>query len=496
MSPPRLYLSAAHKSSGKTTLTVGLCAALRARGMVVQPFKKGPDYIDPIWHGMASGHDCHNLDFHTMGHDEIRALFQRHARHGDVNLIEGNKGLYDGIDIQGRDSNAAMAQLLQAPVILILDTRGITRGIVPLLLGYQAFEPRVDIAGVLLNRIAGSRHEAKLRAAIEHYTDTPILGAIPNDGGMELPERHLGLVPGNEFGDAGEFIDRAAQVIESHVMLDRLIHIANAAPPLVDLAPFPSSARQGTTSGPIGDSGSALAGPTIRIGIPRDPAFGFYYPDDLAALRRAGAELVSFNTLSDTQLPPVDALFIGGGFPEVHMEALQANAQLRGAIRTALDNDMPAYAECGGLMYLTRGISWQGKRCEMVGALPAETIMHARPQGRGYVVLRETGNGPWSPVRHGVSDTRSRPEIKAHEFHHAQVIPASEPGAPLQYAYHVLRGHGIDGRHDGIVYRNLLAGFSHLRSVGDNHWARAFVDYIRKIPTRNCASYHAKKPAK
>nr|VFJ61649.1 MAG: cobyrinic acid a,c-diamide synthase [Candidatus Kentron sp. FW]VFJ63564.1 MAG: cobyrinic acid a,c-diamide synthase [Candidatus Kentron sp. FW] len=466
---PRLYLSAAHKSSGKTTITVGLCAALRARGLTVQPFKKGPDYIDPIWHGMACGRDCHNLDFHTMGHDEMRAVFLRQSARADINLIEGNKGLYDGVDIQGRNSNAALAGLLKTPVVLIIDTRGITRGVVPLLLGYQAFEPKVEIAGVLLNRVGDSRHEGKLRAAIDYYTDLPVLGAIPQDTDIEVPERHLGLIPGNEFGNPDGFITRAAEIIEANADLERLIDIAGTAPPLV----FEGDKSGDSLPGPGIDTPPPH--PVVKIGIPRDPAFGFYYPGDLTALRRAGAELIFFDTLSDPALPPVDGLFIGGGFPEVHMEAIEANTALRKSIHAALRNGMPAYAECGGLMYLTRGISWHGKRCEMVGVIPAETIMHERPQGRGYVVLRETGKGPWD--RSG-QDGRT---IEAHEFHHSSITTVPMPGEEIQYAYEVLRGHGIDGRNDGIVYRNILAGFSHLRDVAENHWTGRFVEYVRKI---------------
>nr|VFK18607.1 MAG: cobyrinic acid a,c-diamide synthase [Candidatus Kentron sp. LPFa]VFK33439.1 MAG: cobyrinic acid a,c-diamide synthase [Candidatus Kentron sp. LPFa] len=440
----------------------------------MQPFKKGPDYIDPIWLGMASGHDCHNLDFHTMDSREIQAFFSRESAHADISIIEGNQGLYDGVDVKGSNSNAALARLLRTKVVLIIDTHGMTRSIVPLLLGYQVFEPEVKIAGVLLNHVGDSRHEGKLRAAIDYYTDLPVLGAIPRDIGIEIPERHLGLVPGNEFGESAAFIARAAQVIKANVALDRLMEIADSAP---SLAPD-ASKKEAIAENPSPNVGS-LGKASVKIGIARDRAFGFYYPGDLAALRRAGAEIVFFDTLSDTKLPPVDGLFIGGGFPEIHREAIEANVALRYAIRAAIENRMPAYAECGGLMYLTRGISWHGKRCEMVGAIPAETVMRDRPRGRGYVVLRETGRGPWNLS----SQDEQSLEIRAHEFHHAD-IALSEPGEGFEYAYEVLRGYGIDGKHDGIVYRNLLAGFSHLRDVAENHWAKRFVGYVKEIGSR------------
>nr|VFK02967.1 MAG: hydrogenobyrinic acid a,c-diamide synthase (glutamine-hydrolysing) /cobyrinate a,c-diamide synthase [Candidatus Kentron sp. H]VFK03214.1 MAG: hydrogenobyrinic acid a,c-diamide synthase (glutamine-hydrolysing) /cobyrinate a,c-diamide synthase [Candidatus Kentron sp. H]VFK05919.1 MAG: hydrogenobyrinic acid a,c-diamide synthase (glutamine-hydrolysing) /cobyrinate a,c-diamide synthase [Candidatus Kentron sp. H] len=496
---PRLYLSAAHKSSGKTTVTVGLCAALRARGVHVRPFKKGPDYIDPLWLALAAGRACHNLDFHTMNRAEIREVFLRESARssaipgdvirgdagGGVSLIEGNKGLYDGLDLEGSNSNAALAQLLDAPVVLVIDTRGMTRGIAPLLLGYMGFEPKVGIAGVLLNHVGGARHEGKLRAVIEHYTNLPVLGAIPHDTALQVPERHLGLVPGNEFGDPEGFIARAAGTMAEHVALDRLLAIARAAPPLPGepptappTDPLPPRVVAGREAGEPEPSDEDPA-PTVTLAIARDSAFGFYYPGDLTALGRAGAELVFFDTLSDAALPPADALFIGGGFPEVHMAALEANVALRRSIRAALAGGMPAYAECGGLMYLTRGIAWRGARREMVGAIPAETTMHPRPQGKGYVLLRETGDAPW-----GLSGPEGEPaEIPAHEFHHASVAPsAGDEG--LRFAYEVLRGHGIDGRRDGIVHGNLLAGFSHLRDVAGNPWAARFVGYIRRVMGR------------
>ncbi|MDH4275006.1 MAG: AAA family ATPase, partial [Gammaproteobacteria bacterium] len=193
-----LFISAAHKSSGKTTVSMGLCAALRQRGLQVQPFKKGPDYIDPMWLGAAAGRDCHNLDFNNMGMKELRAHYSRYQQGADISIIEGNKGLYDGLDIEGRNSNAALARLLKVPVILVIDTNGMTRGIAPLILGYQAFDKRVRIAGVILNKVGGRRHEGKLRAVLEYYTDVPVVGAVYADPELVIDERHLGLIPSNE----------------------------------------------------------------------------------------------------------------------------------------------------------------------------------------------------------------------------------------------------------------------------------------------------------
>lgn len=451
----RLFISAAHKSSGKTTVCIGLCAALRARGHVVQPFKKGPDYIDPLWLTLAAGRPCYSLDAYLMGEAEIREELARRSRDADVVLIEGNKGLYDGLDLDGGNSNAALAALIDSPVVLVIDARGMTRGIAPLILGYQAFDRDVRIAGVILNQLGGARHESKLRAVIEHYTDVPVLGAIQRDERMAIAERHLGLIPSNEAPAAGAQVDMIAAHVSAQVDIDRMLAVAGQATPLPVPGQAYASARE----------------PSVRIGIARDAAFGFYYPGDLEALRAAGAELVAFDALRDRRLPPVDGLFIGGGFPETHMEALAANTELRAEVRSAIGAGLPAYAECGGLMYLARGIEWNGRRAEMVGAIPADIVMRPRPVGRGYVHLRETGRGLW-PRPPG----QCPPIVRAHEFHHSSVenLPSQ-----VEFAYEVERGHGIDGQHDGIVLKNLLASYSHLRDVAGDHWTARFVDFVR-----------------
>jgi cobyrinic acid a,c-diamide synthase len=327
-----------------------------------------------------------------------------------------------------------------------------------LILGYQAFDPSIHIAGVILNRLGGSRHEGKLRAVIEHYTDVAVVGAVHQDPSLEIVERHLGLMPSNEAASADDRIFRIGEAVACQVDLDALKAIADQAP---------------AVAGPLAEEAPPAAGPRVRIGIARDAAFGFYYPGDLEALESVGAELVPIDTLHDASLPDVDGLFIGGGFPEVQMEALAANVGLRTDIRRAINADLPVYAECGGLMYLSRSIRWGERRCEMVGAIPADVVMHDRPQGRGYARLRETGKGPWP-----LSDDQGRPgELRAHEFHYSSLINMSEG---LDFAYEVLRGAGVDGRHDGIVYRNVLANYCHLRHVENNRWAARFVDHIRR----------------
>ena len=451
---PRLFVSAAHKSSGKTTVSVGIAAALRARGLVVQPFKKGPDYIDPMWLTAAAGRDCCNLDFHTMGRAEIRAEFVRRCEGAGLTLIEGNKGLHDGVSVDGADSNAALAKLLAAPVVLVVDTRGITRGIAPLLQGYRDFDPGVWIAGVILNQVGGARHEAKLVRAVQTYTDIPVLGAIGRSPELALSAAHLGLVPPVEIEEADDRVERVARRIEADIDLDRVRGIAARAEAL--------------------DAGPASRHPAprardVRIAIARDAAFCFYYPGDLEALEAAGARLVPFDTLHDRAAPEADGIFIGGGFPERAMSALEANTPMRSSLRARIARGTPVYAECGGLMYLARRIRWNERVCEMVGAIPTDVVMHRRPRGRGYVVLEPTGDAPWTPLAKG--------PVHAHEFHHSTLENLAE--SDWRYAYRVRRGHGIDGERDGIVIGSLLASYGHLRDVEGCRWAERFVAYVR-----------------
>lgn len=454
----RMLIAAAHKSSGKTTVSIGLCAALAARGLAVQPFKKGPDYIDPMWLTRACGRDCYNLDPFLMRAGEIDTLFRRHAAGSDLCLVEGNKGLYDGLALDGSNSNAALAAQLGLPVVLVIDAQGMTRGIAPLLLGYQAFDPTIHIAGVILNRLGGARHEAKLRAVVEHYTDIPVLGAVHCDDRLAIVERHLGLIPANEAGEAQTRIAAIGSAIADQVDVDRLFDVACHAAPLAPTATIAQLPQRNARR--------------VRVGVAMDRAFGFYYADDLAALRAAGAELLPFDTLHDRRLPEVDALFIGGGFPETCAAELEANAVLRAEIRAAVEDGLPVYAECGGLMYLARTLEADGRRHAMVGAIPGDVVMHRRPVGRGYVELVETAAAPWP--RRADGDAR----VRAHEFHYSS-LENLDP--EVRFAWRVTRGHGIDGRHDGLVHRNVLASYTHLRSVGGCDWARRFVDFVRQV---------------
>lgn len=451
----RVLISAAHKSSGKTTVSIGLCAALCKRGISVQPFKKGPDYIDPLWLSQASGLPCRNLDLYLMQAEEIEQSFAR--SHADFKLVEGNKGLYDGLALDGSNSNAALAKMLKLPVVLVIDARGMTRGIAPLILGYQAFDKDINIAGVILNNLGGKRHEAKLRDVIAHYTGIPVIGAIQHDKRLNIDERHLGLVPSNESAEANAMIQLLGDAIEQQVDIDMLLSLTQAAD----------------------ESAAALAAQTVtpaagkvRIGIARDSAFAFYYTDDLDTLQQSGAELIPINLLQDKHLPQLDGLFIGGGFPEMLAAQLEANSTMRQQIKSAIEHGLPTYAECGGLMYLSRQISYKGQTHAMAGVIPGDVVMHDRPVGRGYVHLSETNEHLWP---HAAAQDNN---IKVHEFHYSsleQLPPQS------RFAYRVTRGHGIDGKHDGYLYKNLLACYAHQHNVGNCHWAQRFVSFVKQV---------------
>ena len=454
------FVSAAHKSSGKTTVTLGLLELLRRRGLVVAPCKKGPDYIDPIWLTLAAGQPCTNLDTFVASDEEVIEDFHSKNRNADLTVIEGNKGLYDGVALDGSNSNAAVAKLLQAPVILVIDCRGITRGIAPLLMGYQVFDENVQFGGVILNRVGGARHEAKLRASVEHFTSLPVLGAVHENPSLNIDEEHLGLIPGNEHGDTKTTISRIADAMADSVDLDQIISIANTAgtPPKTATLK-PDSKDRGRFNG-------------LKIGIARDEAFGFYYPGDLNRFEFYGAELVPFSPLHDKQLPQnLDAVFLGGGFPERHAKPLSANHTMLADVRQKLTDGLPAYAECGGLMYLSRSISWHDEKFAMAGCFEADAVMYEKPQGRGYVKLQANKHRLWPGT------VSQQPVISAHEFHYSRLENLPETAV---YGYDIERGMGIDGQHDGLVVGNLMASYTHMRHTNANPWVRNFLGFVAK----------------
>ncbi len=471
----KLLVSATRKSSGKTAFCVGFLAALRRRGIPVQPFKKGPDYIDPQWLSLAADKPCYNLDFHVQTDNEITTFFDR-RRQDAFAVVEANKGLYDGVSSDGCDSNAALAYLLNLPVLLVLDCNGTTRGIAPLLQGYLNFDNRIKIIGVVLNKVGGDRHRNKLETIIRMHVGIPVKGAIMRDTRMELLERHLGLVPENERGDAATIVEKMRAAVEEQVNCGEVLGLAFHSDKK-DKGSMTSQRNKVILSLSDTERVSVLPQSRFRLGIFRDQAFGFYYPDDLESLQQHGAELVFIDSLHDINLPPVDGLLIGGGFPETQASLLQANCSLREQVKQAIEAGLPVYAECGGLMYLTRSITWQGQKYAMSDVLPADTIMHDTPQGRGYTRVYETEAMLWGSVQEGESNM-----ICGHEFHYSEIIDLPQS---TSMAFDMLRGGGIANGKDGIVYKNLLATYLHQRSTQANPWTKRFAEFILACKSGN-----------
>jgi cobyrinic acid a,c-diamide synthase len=453
--------------AGKTLVSLALAAAWRARGLAVAAFKKGPDYIDRAWLSWAAGGEARNLDPYLMAEPALLSSFGQGAAGARVSLVEGNRGLYDGLDGAGTYSTAELAKALAAPVVLLLDATKVTRTAAAVALGMQRMDPGCPLRAVVLNRVRGARHERVITEAVRQATGLPVLGVIPRDPELAslLPDRHLGLVPPAEHVGTARLGTRLAALAEQALDLDRLLALADEAPPFPAPAPFATPARPG---GPRPDEAAAApagppTAPRVRIGVFRDRAFTFYYPENLEALRRAGAELVPIRPTRDPALPAVDALYLGGGFPETEAAELVANAPLRAAVRGAAQQGLPIYAECGGLMYLCRAFWWQGERHDMAGVFPLELEVTARPQGHGYMEVEVDRDTPLFP-----RGTR----LRGHEFHYSRIIDAN---VDISTAYAVRRGTGTGAGRDGLQHRNTLASYLHLHALGAEPWAPALV---------------------
>lgn len=449
---PRLMIAALRGGSGKTVISLGLAAAWRLyRGVRVVPFKKGPDYIDAGWLSMAARHACYNLDPFLMKPDEMLCSFVRRANKGHGALIEGNRGLYDGVDVQGSFSTAEVSKLLRTPVIIVLDATKVTRTAAALVLGCQHLDPEVKIAGVILNQVAGRRHEQVLRGAIERTCQIPVLGVVPKENRNFFPERHLGLVPPQEAEDISGAVEYAAARMKECIDLDALWEVASTAEPLgwpVHAAALPPGAGRRKA---------------VTVGVVRDSAFQFYYPENLEALEERGATVVEVSSLEDRPLPDLDALYIGGGFPETHLEILSRNEVFRNSLKDRIEDGLPVYAECGGLMYLCRGIVRGRKSFPMTGVFPFDVVLEKKPQGHGYTVMECTRENAFLKV--GQS-------CKGHEFHYSRIV---NPPADFPFVFRLKKGHGIVAGWDGMCYKNVLASYSHIHAVGHDCWAEALV---------------------
>lgn len=458
---PRVLIAGLRGSGGKTLVSVALTSALRRGGHKVAPYKKGADYIDASWLAAAAGSICRNLDLYMVQREAVLGSFVRTAGSGDLGVIEGNRGLYDGMNIRGTYSSAELAKLLRAPVILVCDCTKTTRTIGALVMGCQDFDRDVDIKGVVLNQVASPRQEAVLREVVAEYNGLPVLGAIPNLPDCPFPERHLGLVPPQEHEEVPEAVKWAGDVAEKYLDIDAVLAIADGAPALEASEPAPGPRRATTATAEGGTDSPAK----VRIGILRDEAFQFYYPENLEALEREGAELVFVSPLSDKTLPGVDAIYIGGGFPETMAGRLVSNERFRGAVAAAVHSGMPVYAECAGAVYLGEKLMIDGESYPMAGAMPVVFGFGSKPQGHGYTTVEVVGSNPFY---------RAGETVRGHEFHYSHVLDLDEK--KISFVFRVRRGVGVDGERDGMCLKNTLATYCHIHALGVTTWARSLVE--------------------
>ena len=459
---PGIVVGALRGGSGKTIVSIGLIAALSSMGRRVASFKKGPDYIDAGWLSLAAGNrPCYNLDTFLIEAQRIRQTYVDHSRECDLAIIEGNRGIYDCIDTRGETSTAELAKLLGLPLLLIIDGTKTTRTMAAVVSGCSHFDPAVRIRGVILNRIAGARHEGILRRSIEEHCGIPVLGAIPKLRKQSFPERHMGLVPTPEHDWARASIAAAAQVARDYIDLEAVMRTAREAEPF-------ALVKEGGT-----EESASLAfsseGATPTIAVIRDSAFQFYYPENLEALTAAGARLVFISPLENDTLPDIDGMYIGGGFPETHAEALARNELFRDHLKRLAQGGLPIYAECGGLMYLGEQLVLEEKSYDMCGILPVTFGFSRRPQGHGYTILEVTGANPFF---------RTGTTLRGHEFHYSSVLKWR--GRKEDLAYTMVRGTGLIDGQDGLCHKNVLATYTHLHASGTPQWAPALVAKARQ----------------
>jgi len=450
--------------SGKTLVTVGLIAALKRRGHNIAAFKKGPDFIDSAWLKAASGGSVRNLDTYLVPKQQVYETFTNNALESGINLIEGNRGLYDGFDIHGTHSTAELAVLLRAPVVLVCNATKTTRTMAAIVLGMKAMASEPNIACVIINQTAGERHKGIVTKSVENIAGIPVLGAIPRVKGKKLlPSRHLGLVTPAESSQTSEMIDYLGQLVGENVDLDRLIKIAGESEKL---------AYQDIETPRIGDK-------SVKVGYFADSAFTFYYPENLESLDSCGAELIPISSLENTALPNVDALYIGGGFPETHAERLAANRSLMISVKQMAERGLPIYAECGGLVYLCQSLTIDQTTYPMAGVFDVDLAMKKSPQGHGYSIMEVDVQNPFFSIGK---------KLRGHEFHYTT---PTRIGLSVRSVLAVRRGSGFSEGRDGILKGNVWASYLHIHAAGEKAWAKNFVGLAKavKIHGQNSQSF-------
>ncbi|MDH3392915.1 MAG: cobyrinate a,c-diamide synthase [Desulfobulbaceae bacterium] len=438
-----IVVAGTHSGSGKTTVTLGLMAALSRRGLAVQPFKCGPDFIDPTLHRLATGRVSRNLDCWMSGLPFVRDCFARHGAGSDIAVVEGVMGCFDG----GESSSGALAKALGLPVVLVVDVRSMAESVAAVVNGFETLDPQMRLAGVIFNRVGSPRHLELLTSAVKEHCRAEVLGYLPRDTEFTIPDRHLGLHMGEEAPISEEALNKLAATVEQHIDLDRLVELAAG---VSDLVSKPAATIEKVKK--------------VKIGIARDRAFCFYYQDNLDLLQAAGAELVEFSPLADEKLPAgLDGIYLGGGYPELYAAQLSANSLMRAAIREWSEAGKPLYAECGGFMYLTDGIvDLEGNEHPMAGVYPVKSRMKKGRTSLGYREATTT-----APTFFGEAGT----VLRGHEFHYSAIDPMPES---VERAYRL-----TDGSLEGYKINNTLGGYLHLHFGFDVEVVASFVKTCR-----------------
>ncbi len=452
---PRVVIAGLRGGSGKTTLSIAVARLFKNRGLKVTCFKKGPDYIDPGWLAKASGTDCYNLDPFMIPSSKLIASFVHHSKGSDIVVIEGNRGLYDGVDIEGSWSTAELAKLIKAPVVLVVDCTKVTRTVAALIKGLQEFDRGVAIKGVVLNNISGRRHESVVRGAIERYTDCKVLGIIRRSVQAPILQRHLGLTPYQEHPDVEETIDYIAGFVEETINMDEMMEIAYSAAP-IHLEELP----------PLFELNEELRRKSkgLRIGVIRDEAFQFYYPENLEIMREYEMEIVFIDAMRQESLPTLDLLYIGGGFPETNALELSGNRAFMTALRREVEKGLPVYAECGGLMYLGRQIEYAEGVYPMTGVLPLDFRMETTPVAHGYTVVEVVEDSTY--YRKGTI-------LKGHEFHYSRVVSYDRD---MRFCFQMRKGRGIKDGFDGLLMGKVFATYTHLHTLSAPEWIEGLIN--------------------
>ena len=471
---PGLVVAGLRGGSGKTIVSLGITTAWTKEKYKVSCFKKGPDYIDAGWLSYAAGTSCYNLDTYLCSEDQVKNSFKAQTSNCDIAVIEGNRGLFDAIDTEGKTCTAELAKLLNLPVLLVVDCTKTTRTMAALILGCKAFDPDLNIMGVILNRIAGKRHESKLRNSIEKFCNIPVLGSIPKLKGDRFPERHMGLVTFEEHAGSKKCIDLFSRVAQENIDLKRIFtlcsQIANTGGKNTDSPVLRTEILADNKEINFPERQICSTDQDLKIGIIKDSAFQFYYPDNIDALIERGAEIEYISPLKQQNIPPdLDAVYMGGGFPETHAADLAANIEFKKELKNSAEKGLPIYAECGGFIYLGQSIEIDGKIYPMADILPVKFGLSKQPVGHGYTSVKVVSQNPY----YARNET-----IRGHEFRYSTILDIDFK--PHEMAFKMERGKGIIDKLDGFSKGNVFATYTHIHTLTTPLWADGIIKQAAK----------------